>query len=107
MHTVTVTDPARVADFKRVFGSATVPVKVRLPIPQQASIPAGYQGRQVERPCYQLDIGALTNEQRENLIAYTMERFGMSRAECVAELPRGFPILADSCLFTTDALDFL
>jgi hypothetical protein len=98
---VTITDPERVADFERVFGSATVPVKERLPVPTMLSLPIG------PKPCYMLDLDALTNEQRERLLDYATERFGMTRDEAERELPHGFPILAESCIFVTDGRDFL
>lgn len=98
---MTITDAERIPDFERVFGSATVPVLERLPIPQVTKLPIG------EHRCYQLDIAALTDEQRERLIEFAIERYGMTREECEAELPHGFPIVADSCVFVTDGMDFL
>lgn len=102
--TVTVTSPpSRIADFMAVFGAATVPVKQLLPVPFMAALPG--IGRQ---RVYELDIDSISPEQRERLIGYGMERFAMSREECEAELSeRGFPILADGCVFSSDSLAFL
>lgn len=101
MPSVTVHDPSRAADFERVFGTATVPVRERLPIPQTVSLPIG------ERPCYFLDLSAITAAQRERLIAFLIERFGETREGVERELPNGVPILAESCTFETDGVDFL
>jgi len=93
--------PERVASFERVFGSATVPVLQLLPSPVYASLPIG------RRLVYELDVAALSDEQRRRLVEYGAERFGMSIDEATAELEHGFPILADDCSFSTDALEFL
>lgn len=98
--TVTVTDPARVPDMERVFGSATVPVKGWLP--EQASLPIG------RRRVFIIDVDALTPGQRERLIAYGCERFGVARDEAEREIAEhGFPLLADSCIVVNDRPDFL
>jgi len=81
--------PERLAYFDRVFGSATVPVKQLFAVPFMADLPG--IGKQA---VYELDLDAITPEQRERLIEYGIERFSMSRADCERELEtQGFPIL--------------
>lgn len=92
--------PERVASFERVFGSTTVPVLQLLPAPVYASLPIG------RRLVYELDVDALSGEQRRRLIEYAAGRFGIPIDEAEAELEHGFPILADDCSFTTTSLDF-
>lgn len=102
--TVTVHGPpARLADFERVFGSATVPVTQLLPVPAMAELPG--VGR---KPVYLLDLRAIDQEQRARLIDFCVERFGENRRYVIDHLDElGFPILAEDCTFTTDALEFL
>lgn len=93
--------PERVADFERVFGSTTVPVRQLLPSPVYLNLPIG------PKLCYELDLDALAEDQLERLIEYGAERFGMPVDEARAELAHGFPILADDCTFLTNSMEFL
>lgn len=102
--TVTVHGPApRVEDFLRVFGTATVPVLQRVAVPFRASLPEiGVQD------CYLLDLDRLDAGQRDRLLTYGVERFGLERADAERELAEhGFPILAAETTFISPGLDFL
>lgn len=104
MNTVTVTGPPeRVENFERVFGTTTVPVKQLFAVPHWAVLPDIGEAK-----VYDVDMDALTPGQRERLIGYSMERFGMTREECEIELKRkGFPILAGNTVFASDRPSFL
>lgn len=102
--TVTVIGPPeRVKATESVFGSATVPVKQLFAVPHWATLPGVGEAK-----VYDVDVEALTPEQRERLIDYGCERFGLARDEAERELERhGFPILADNTTFSSDRPSFL
>ncbi|HWE83273.1 MAG TPA: hypothetical protein VG265_16600 [Gaiellaceae bacterium] len=102
--TVTVHGPPeRVADFIRVYGSTTVPVRERWALPHRAELP-GVGTQDV----YLLDASRITADQRRRLIALGVERFGMSEQEAEYELDtHGLPILAADTTFASTGMDFL
>ena len=90
--TVTVCEPERRAMFEAVFGTATV--HVESPFPTKANLP----GRP-DSLIYELDLESITPEQREKLVAFLAEKFGISAEEVDALLEaHGVPILADDCV---------
>lgn len=84
----------RAAEWREVFGTDTLPVKS--PMPEWASAPGH------ERALfYQLDLGELTDEQRERVIAHVAAKFGHPVEEVRNRLPfHGMPLLAEG-LFVT------
>lgn len=96
-----VKPPERVREFEEVFGSATVPVRGWI-IPHRASLPIG------RREVWELDLDAITDEQRERLIAHLAAKFGADEAHVRAHLrDEGVAILADDCVVSSDGMDFL
>lgn len=93
--TVTVTGPAeRVATFRRVFGTDTVPV-VPTAEPYVLSLPIGNE------PCYLLDAARITAGQLERLVAHLAETFGDPPSHVATEiLSRGLPIVAAGTAYT-------
>jgi hypothetical protein len=90
---ITVTDANRKREFQEIFGSDTVCVLA--PIPEQASGPMG------RCLIYQLDLGALTAEQRAHLVRHICARFNTTPEEAELELKhRGMPILAEHTMLT-------
>ena len=90
--TVTICDPHRRAVFESVFGTATVhPVS---PFPAQADLPG-----HPDEPVYMLDLELITPEQRERLVSYLAEGFGVPAEEVDVLLDdHGVPIPADDCV---------
>lgn len=90
--TVTVTDPARAAEWEAVLGTARL--HVRSPIPSRANLP-GKPGAEI----YLLDLELLTPEQRQRLVAHLAERFGLPVEFVEKNLDvQGVPILAEHCV---------
>lgn len=92
---VRVHDPARAADFDRVFlgvyGNATVPV--RSPIPHMSPV-VGLGNVLV----YELAVDLLSPEERARLVAFIAERFDLDPAAVESELDDvGVPIPAKNC----------
>lgn len=92
---VHVHDPARAADFDRVFlgvyGNATAPV--RSPIPHMSPV-VGLGNVLV----YELAVDLLSGEERARLVAVIAERFEMDPAVVESKLDDvGMPILAADC----------
>lgn len=90
--TVTVCNPERRAEFEAVFGTATVYVKS--PFPTRANLP-GHPDSLI----FELDLESITPEQRERLVAFLAEKFGIAAGEVDGLLEvHGVPILADDCV---------
>jgi len=90
--TITVTDPERKAEWEGIFGTATV--RVKSPFPTLADL----LGRS-DSMIFELDLEAITPEQREKLVAHIAERFSIPVAEVEALLDdHGVPILAEHCV---------
>ena len=96
-----VKPPERVQEFIDVFGSATVPVRGWI-IPHTGNLPIG------KRDVFELDLEAITDEQRERLIEHLTRKFneppGVVRQYLDQE---GVAILAEDCVVSSDGLDFL
>jgi hypothetical protein len=92
----------RAEQWRRVFGSDTVPIKS--PIPVHAHLP-GLGLRKV----YLVEVGALSAEQIEAVIAHLAERFCVEAREVRADLlaEHGLPILAEDLAVACDARLFL
>ena len=91
--TVTVYDEERRKDFEAVFGSATVPVLS--PVPNRAELPG------FDHPVlvYELDLERVSADQRQRLVAWIAEKFGMDAADVEAHLEEeGVAILASDCV---------
>ncbi len=87
---VTVSGP-RAADWEKVFGTTTVPVKS--PNPHPASLP----GKPFAM-IYELDIEMITPEQRRRLVEHLASRFGLTEHEVERDIERqGVPLLAEDC----------
>lgn len=84
----------RSEDWKTVFGTKTIALKH--PIPQQGNFPeVGIQ------EFYEVDLKALTEEQRERMIAHIAKRFHLAVEEVRAGLDKvGCPILAEDVTIT-------
>jgi hypothetical protein len=96
-----VKPPERVEAFRQVFGSATVPVRGWI-VPHGANLPIG------RRDVYELDLAALTDEQRARLIDHLASKFGVGKNEVCETLDtEGVAILADDCVVSSDGMDFL
>lgn len=90
---VTVDGP-RGEVFRATLGTRDVPVISPRPVPVRL------HGVGVEE-CYLLDLRAITEVQRGNLIAYLAEKFEGSFSDVMEELTRkGLPIRADGCTVT-------
>lgn len=82
-------DSPRAASWLAVYGSLTVPLRSATPV--LASAPGISSGQ-----FYQIDLDALTREQRKRLVAHLMQTFHLSVGEVKAHLVEvGCPLLAD------------
>lgn len=89
--------------WRRVLGSAEIPLRGPLPEP----LPPEEIGGPI-REVYQLDLGALSREQREAVIQYIAEIAGITLADAETGLEReGMPVLAEDLIVTTDSPWFL
>lgn len=91
----------RARDWMRVFGS----LEVRLlgPATMHAFDPFGRM-----RAFYQVDLDALTSEQRDRAIDHVALRFGIRREEVAETLAdHGLPIAAEDVTVSFDARHFL
>jgi hypothetical protein len=87
--TAKINNPERLAFWQEVFGGDTVPIYSF--VPSVADLP-GIPGAAV----YMLDLGAITADQRQRLIAGIARKFDLSIEEVTAGLyAHGVPILAD------------
>ncbi len=87
-------DSPRAADWRKVYGGTTVILKH--PLPAIGEFP-GVGAKEF----YELDLDALTEEQRARLIAHLSERFQLSLEEVQSELDTvGVPILAEDVTLT-------
>lgn len=87
-------DSPRAADWIKVLGSREAELKH--PLPAIGVFP-GVGAKEF----YELDIAALTSEQRARLIAHLSERFQVPREEVESELDKvGCPILAEDIIIT-------
>jgi hypothetical protein len=84
----------RAADWTAVFGGCTIPIVS--PIPQWASAPGVPAGL-----FYQVDMEAITPEQRARLVHHIAHTFQIAETEVDATLNEvGCPILADDVSVT-------
>lgn len=89
--TATIHDPVRAGIWSKFFPGARMPVLSIVPV--IADLP-GMPGSHV----YMLDLGAITDEQRDQLVAAVADLFDMTPEEVRKDITeRGVPILADSC----------
>lgn len=92
--TVTVTNSERAAMWLDVLGTATVHVKS--PVATRANLPG-----KPNSLIYELDLEMITPEQREKLVAYIAQKFGIPSDDVAASLDdHGVPMLADDCIVT-------
>lgn len=100
--TAKVYSPERLAFWQEVFGGDTIPIKSF--IPSAANLP-GNPGALA----YELDLRAITAEQREKLIAGLANKFNLPVEEVAAGLDvYGVPVLAeDVTVATTDRALFM
>ena len=91
---VTVTDPERAKEWRRVLGTATVPVTT--PISTTANLPG--------KPCawvFFLDVKMLSKEQLVKLVMHLAEKFKVETSEVAETMHRdpahAVPILAEHC----------
>jgi hypothetical protein len=90
--TVTIMDPQRKAEWESIFGTATV--RVKSPVPVLADLPG-----KPNSMIFELDLEAITPEQRGKLVAHLAGKFGISAVEVEANLDdHGVPILAEHCV---------
>lgn len=86
--TVTIHDEHRAAVWGKIFPGARMPILSI--VPSQADLP-GQPGARV----YMLDLNAITDEQRDQLVHGLAEHFGIDPEEVRQELGMGVPILTD------------
>jgi len=93
--TATISEKSERAEmWQTVLGDKTIPI--RSPIPTKANLPG-----KPAASIYEMDIESLTGEQREKLIDYLAERFGIPKAEVAHDLDEvGCPILAEDIIVT-------
>lgn len=84
-------DSERAKDFEATLGTTTVPVLS--PVPFRANLP----GKPNEL-VFMLDLGELTDEQKEKLTRFLAARFELDYWEVARDLEsHGVPILASDC----------
>ena len=89
---VTVTNPERAAEWEKILGTATLPVKS--PIPTPVLLPTVGKAR-----IYELDLDLITDEQRQNLIVHIAQKFSLDPRDVEQGLEEhGVPLLADDCI---------
>lgn len=89
----------RAAEWMRVYGSLTIPIKS--PVPVAGSAPGLESVR-----FYHVNVAELTADQRGRLVTFICEKFRRSPAEVERDLDdpdHGVPILADDVTVTFDA----
>lgn len=88
-------NPDRAIAWRTVFGSETIVLKS--PIPSLAKLP----GRLTTTLIYEVDIRALTVEQRKRMVAHLAEKFGYEAHVVENALDtEGCPILAEDVFVT-------
>lgn len=99
--TVTVTDPARAAEWREFLGTDTVPVTG--PFPDAGLKPDGSTAS-----FYHLDLEAVDAESVARLVAHLGPKFNLSPAEAEAALrEHGVPILSDDVVGPAIPMRFL
>jgi len=102
--TVTILDPERAAAFRRVYGTATVPVTSMFP--HLAELP-GLDGPRLVYlvPLDWIEAGG----HRAALVEFLAARFGADPADVWRDLVAqgGLPVLAEGCTVTSDSREFL
>jgi hypothetical protein len=87
-------DTERGRAWAEVFG--TTRVHVRSPLPEWVTLPE--RGAAL---VFFLDLALLSTEQRERLIEYLAQKFGLAVSEVATEIDKaGVPILAEECTVT-------
>lgn len=86
--TATIHDEPRRTLLQVVFPNAVVPIKSIMP--RKVNVP-GHKNADA----YMLDLDALTEKQKNGIIAVISVRFGIPEEEVRSELHLGVPILAD------------
>lgn len=85
-----VTNPERQATWTEIFGEPKAPILSILP--HLAMLPGFNEPQEV----YELDLKAITPQQRERLVRVTAGKFGLAISEVEAALDdHGMPVLAD------------
>lgn len=93
--TVTIHDGERRAEWLAIFGTDTLPVKS--PIPTRVNLP-GIPNALV----YEIDLAAISADQRQRLVAHTAAKFDCSPDYVDANLERlGMPVLAQDVTVTS------
>ncbi len=91
---VTITDPDRAEEWRRVFGTTTV--NVTGPLPKKVNLPGHPNAL-----AFFLDLDLLTNQQHDALIEHLGTKFHMTENEVRAEIARdrvhAVPILDKDC----------
>jgi len=94
--TVTITDPQRAEEFKRIFGTTTV--HVTSPFPERVNL-RGTPHSLV----YMLDLELITDGQRHALIQHIADKFQLPPDQVAATLDQhGVPILAENCVVSIE-----
>lgn len=93
--TARIHNPERLTLWQATFGSDTVPIKSI--IPRRANLPG-----KPDALIYEMDLAAITSEQRTRLVEALAQKFNLPAAEIEANLDeQGCPILADDCVAGT------
>lgn len=97
--TATIHNKDRRKNWLTIYDTDTVPIKS--PIPTRTNLP-GHPNTLI----YELDLDAITANQRQRLVAHTAKRFGYDPAYVEAELDKeGMPILTSDVTVTTRKLE--
>lgn len=92
---VTVSDSERLRVWIDMFDA--IQVHVTSPIPEMAELP-GFDDDQL---VYMVDLALISSRQRQKLVHYLANKFGIDSAEVEAGLDEhGVPILASDCMIT-------
>jgi hypothetical protein len=97
--TCVIMDPYRRMLWEGVFPGGVMPIKYNLP--RLLKFDDG-----ATRACYMLDLGAISAEQREQIIRIVSERFNLRREQIEADMDQGVPILAQQTVVCEEDEDF-
>lgn len=92
---VTVNNEKRMQDWLQMFDA--VQVYVTSPIPETAELPGFDEPQKI----YMLDLELISSRQRQKLVNYLANKFGLDPSVIDAGLDEeGVPILAEDCMIT-------
>lgn len=100
-HTITIHHEGRRTEWRAIFGTDTLPIKA--PIPHYDTLPGAPNAL-----VYEVDLNAITADQRQRLIAHTATKFGYSTEFVEENLDKlGMPVLANDVTMTSTQIGLL